>query len=359
MLKRDQVVALVRKIENIRKSWTDADANVCKVEKFMGKEYKVLPLTIVEAWDELFNAVKTNDVNDDAKELVLAVDEFHKPTADYVKQWATDKAAEITTVPPNGSDAMWQAWAKVVKSAEPIKKNVPPPPRILLAQGVSMQQVAKMFGLRTEFGEPDVKTLAEMMEMGWDDVFDAEAWVPPSWKMRMQDVNERWGVRCEKLKSILEIEAKDQARREGRADVPMQSIEELAALPGMRIEQIARMRRTTVDEVRDYMIKHGLTLEPSDAVNPELKAVRNATKRKKDKEIIDLESLDSHAELAENFEDRVMACLDDQLTPQQVAKLLTYHLPNSVTTHQVLAIQKRWEQGRIPPEKKSAEVVTK
>lgn len=349
--KRATYVALVNRSEEIRRQWLSAPSESCKVWQYQGKEFKVLPEVLVESWDELFKAAKTTDVEIDARELVLAIDDFQRPVADYIKQWMTDRAADVTTVSPSGSDAMWQAWDKVLLAAKPIKKQIPAPPRILLLQGVSEQQVAKMYGWYNQYGDPDLAYLHEMME-NWEENFDPDEWIPPTWKRRAKDMDVLWGPRCAAMKSIMEIEAKDAARREGRTTPPPPPVEELAKLPGMRIEQIARMHHKTVDEIREFMLENEISLEPEDYANPHMKAVKRASQKKAtDTKIKNFEDYDHHPELADNLEDQAMACLDDGLSVKEVAELLTYHRGMYYTSRQISEIKKRWSAGKIAPEK--------
>jgi hypothetical protein len=354
-LKRDQLVAQVNRVESVKKNWEDADIKVCKTERFLGKEWKVIPADLVDEFDALFLLCKTIDVEPNCRALVLAVESFQRPVATFIKTWVTDKAAEVSTVPPTGTEEMWQNWAKVLKEAHPKPRQLPLAPRIQLARGYNPAQVARSWGFKNARGEADVQAMYDAMEAGWEN-FDTDSWQSPSDKIRQVETDKLWGPRCEEMRKLMAVDEKDRLHREGKAPRVVPSIEELCALPGMKIEQIARMHRTDIDEIRAYMNEHGLTVEASEPFSNVDKAIKRADKKvKKNNEIRKLEDMDDHPELVDNFEDRVMAILEDGLTPKETAELLTYHMGVRCTAQQVGRIKSRWAEGRLPPEKPVSE----
>lgn len=215
--------------------------------------------------------------------------------------------AQDFSVTDRPTQAILRSWDELEASAE--KERMPPetPLQLLALEGMTLEQMAKMLGLplrtiQRMFAEYNKKKLGEPYDRA---VFDLPAGhMTPG----ERDFMERKVAEAKEFRSASSrwrsrpkfYDGPDGLEQDGDDDwtAPPESPEELLSLPGMTVEQVARMHRMSVDEVQ--AIATGSSRAPAAAPNPsdDLPA---ATIQKEVRALAEAEPDLSHAEIAERL----------------------------------------------------------
>jgi hypothetical protein len=114
-----------------------------------------------------------------------------------------------------------------------------------------------------------------------------------------------------------------------------QSYAELADLPGMRIEQIAKMKMVSVEKVREELLRLGHP-KGGDYYAP----IDEAQKRREE-----IARRDPHDECGDDLEARIRACREDGWSPKSISETLTHFLGKTVTLQKIVTVLQEAESA--------------
>ena len=187
-LSREQIFEQLQDVhEHVRFGWRSEEG-----EHLMPRDWR--PLDSCEA---LFNTCKTLDVEQDARELVLAIDEFEQQFRAHAFQPRDFGSPRLE---PDFARQFWFLLDEVFRLAERPHRDRRPPETVaeLFSQHVPPSQIAKMYGwyTRNDEGErvPDEARVRRERENPGSE-FDVETWVHPADKRFWEDIEERWAAR--------------------------------------------------------------------------------------------------------------------------------------------------------------------
>jgi len=309
--------------EQAVKAWDAADSpNV----RWRGGSAKGMSGEVARALDQLCELCNAAEVDDDAKEIVLALDRVSTEFTAWAE--AFDIAPE--SVHPTGTPDLWAAFRSAVSVTVDAPRRLPEPIRDLMEAGVSDQQVCKIYGFLHPDGSGDLAKLAEEKAKPGTH-YDPETWVPPHLERRRQEINDLWANRS--FSGHTPVEAEPPKPRPAAPE----SVDELIA-QGVGAEQIARMKGMTVEEVEGYAAKLGLPLEGRVIRSPERQESQLDDLAKRRAELIPK----SHPEIG-NLEDRILACAIDEMKVTDIAEALQPDWPD-LSWQKVAAIIKKLEK---------------
>lgn len=312
--------------EQVIKEWESADSpNV----KWRGGSSKGMSGKVARALDELCSISNASQVDDDAKEIVMAVDRISTEFTAWAE--AFDIAPE--SVHPTGTPDLWAAFRSAVAATVDVPRKLPEPIRELMEAGVSDQQICKIYGFLLPDGSGDVAKLTEeKREPGTH--FDPETWVPPHRIRQLREINEQWESRSFSGHMPVENEQPKEFR-----PAP-ESLDDLIA-QGVDGPQIAKMKGMTVEQVEGYAAKLGLPLAGRIIRSPEKQDDEAADLAKQRSELIPK----SHPDISD-LENRILACAIDGMKPADIATALQHDWPD-LNWQKVSAIIKKLEREGV------------
>lgn len=326
MIERPQIEQELGRLIAVFKQWDDEQANDWTEP-------------VCECLKSLADLVDTMEIEENAHALVLRIDDFLTAANDYLQRRSVDMQYASTDSP---TDLRWQTpetrrvyldametYWPAVKLAMPLKKHKPPETIAeLQALNVNVDQICRIYNFITEDGMPDRTKLqrhqAEAVN-GKSQYFDPDNFVPWQAKKTQQEIAEQWASREQRLanagREIRPRLAGDKQTRQAAAE----SIESLAALPGITTEQIARMKMLTVEQVEQYLADAGIALEhgvlryvkPIDAMRQDADIQRRHLQ-----EQLELRRMHTYPEFADDVDARVRAMLQDDRAPKKIQKAL-------------------------------------
>lgn len=312
----------------------------------------VVPLnqSMEDAIAAIVEFTRHSNFEPDAYDIVLAIDSFWIET----KTWASAIAQTQNAANPSGSRQMWAAVSEidstiktpVVKMPEPIEQLLSLEPK------VSYSQICKIYGWVDEDGNPQEHMVQEERQKPGTHI--NAKWVHPDIKRRRKMLADSWKRR--------EIDASDVQtalnpppqpknadwRDPGPAPEP---IEELLRIPNITIDQVARMKQITPDEVRAAAVELRIPIDAGVAAaigrasSPD--NMRNAHRLT---ELATSEIVSRYAdyEIFENIDERISAAMDDAV-PMVAIFRLAKQLDPTITYEQLRQRVEKLRSSITPP----------
>lgn len=305
---------------------------------YLGRGVKPLGEVVKDAIVELYDEVQTADVEPAAQELVLAIDRF----GEEFTKWASDLQVVPEAIPPHGSDEMWDSYRALCTIADRRRPPAPAPPHVLVAQGVTIENIAVRLGWRTEDGRPDRERVnRELSATPEDRQYDPDSWLHPRELRFQKEIQQEFAERCARISLKM---ATQRPALKDRQPVK-QSIEELAELPHMTLRQIALMKRISEDEARAQLDELGY-IQTAEGFRRS-----NEFGRRRRGEV-DPEFLlqnDPHDEHGNDIDARIIAIYEDGLKkPKSIADLLSGARNLPVTPQKAAQVIRRHRENAVP-----------
>jgi len=308
-------------VDAFRQSVAEWEATDGPLVQWGGHPTKALSKEVEEAAAGLFSTLATTAIQQDAWDLVLAVDRFELAMV----HWWQRIEGRASDVDPQGGDAVWHPWNDVLHALDVRRRRQPEAIQSLLAQKVNHRQIAKQYGWYRDDGvTPDERmVLEEIQQPGLH--YDPATYMHPSDKKYLAQLTKKWEERTERLGEAEGSpfqQAKDQQlRRSGgqaKIDRPPapESIEELVR-QGVPIVQVAKMKNCHPDEVRRTAAQMGVFYDPS-----VYQFVGTPKEQMDNRHKAEILKVNSHVEYGASLEDRVLAIADDGHPPGIIAQVL-------------------------------------
>jgi hypothetical protein len=322
---RELAVSTVKRCFKVVRLWEASDApNV----NFRGGTAKQVSDAVAQAIDQVCFLCGASDVDDDAKELVLAIELFQSE----VHAWREAIEVAPESMHPAGTADMWSAFNVLERYLEPKRRRLPEPIRELMDAKVSDEQICKIYGFVKADGSADVVKLAEE-KANPGTHYNPETWMPRREQTRLEEVKEQWRKRTP-IDHIPIGSEPVEAKPRRTAPEP---IDELIA-QGVSAEQIAKMKQITVEEVEAYAVKRGLPLEgrfrPTKAEDHDAGAALSGRRAELYPK--------SHPEIMD-MEERILECALDKMKVTDIADALQVDHPG-LTWQKVNAIITKLEK---------------
>lgn len=208
-----------------------------------------------EAIDDTIAAFADGDLPADCRDLAAVVLGMEE-TWEHYKEDAAMQDDEMF-LPPN---SFWQAMSKLrairSKPAASKRYNLEPI-KTLIEQKVSPGQICRMYGFVDDSGNEQLWMLEEEQKNPGTHTDRSKGWMPPQ-ERRDLERQRKSDAALERLNKRMAARAKTAERKSKPAP---ESLRELV-LGGTSAEQIALMKRMTVDEVYDQCEREGLDPPP-------------------------------------------------------------------------------------------------
>lgn len=302
--------AELKKCHDAIEAWEIAPDESSPFVLWRGGSRRAVSEAVANAWADLLDFCDSDNFDDAAKPVVLAIDVFE----DALSRWSSDIEIDPSNTDPGGSPALWSAWQRIAQ-VKPARIVQPDPIRSLIeVHGVSDRQIAIMYGFS------DVRMVREEYDKPGTH-YDPKTWVPPTHRRRMEKIAESWAARGKRSRS-------GHSKPKEAKPAP----ESLDSLIEQRVpsKQIAQMKGITAEEVKARADFLGLPIDgvaPSLAANP---ADRLADVRRQDEadyaKARQMGQRGPHAEI-ENIVERVAACAAEGMTPGAIAAALKPEYP--------------------------------
>lgn len=247
MLKLKTLAAQITNANEAVRKWNETATAGLMVE-YRGQMKQALSEELVELFDELFTSASVSNVEDSAKAIVLALDDFE----DQQNEWAEACQIDPEFTDPSGNREMWAAWDEVLEQLRIALTPLPQPEPIktLKIEKVGDRQICDIYGWLDSHGNPELHKVREETEKPGTH-YDPATWVHPSAKRRMAETSRRWSKRNRATKE-------DYAPR-ASIEAP-ESLEDLIR-QGVPSKQIAMMKRVAVEDVRAVAEAIGVPLD--------------------------------------------------------------------------------------------------
>ncbi|MFG0261015.1 MAG: helix-turn-helix domain-containing protein [Novipirellula sp. JB048] len=314
-------------IERLNHTLDDWDASEGPNTNWRGSVVKQMSRAVEAALDRLCSLSSRTDVDEDAREIVMAIDDV----AIEFSAWAEAIDIAPDTVHPSGTPQLRTSLRALRNACVEPQRVLPEAIRDLMGIGTSDDQICKMYGFLTADGDPDLKMLAEEKNKPGTH-FDPDSWEPPHFARRRREINDRW-----KSRTAIEYQPVSEIHSPKERYVDPTPIEDLIH-QDVGAEQIARMKNVSVEEVEQYAAKHKLPLngrvvKPAD--------MNDGEKTELAKRQIELHP-QSHPEIT-SMEDRVLACAIDGMKPVDIAEALSVDHPG-LSWQKVSALIRQFEK---------------
>lgn len=323
MLTLQEISSAFYALQDTVSAWAALAESESPTVLWRGQPRKAVSQEIQAAAIALFDLVATPDVEPAAQALVLAIDEFE---ASFTR-WAQDCNRRPEDTDPHGGPNLWNAY-HAVKSA--LKPPVYPRPEPIAAlanlQKVNHLQIAKIYGWYDEAGRPDVVKVEEEIQTPGTH-YDPKTWVHPSRRRHEAQVAELWKERIAKLGPAKP--RREALARPERQPAP-ESLEDLI-LAGVNSVQIAKMKKITVEEVRQRAGELGVPLDGNvvaDAFYKATKLQEEEAEIQRRTEELRLAKFNDHAELGDDVEGRILAMAADGAPNRDIVKTLRKTFPS-------------------------------
>jgi hypothetical protein len=258
----ENIAERVRKLESLHKQW-ETDAATPTVEHDR-QEVRAVSQKLDTEWSNLHDYVAGGDIEPEAYELVMALDEW----IDEV-----DAFRDAYDANPGGTRELWEAWQTVLLHA----RSKPRPQMLesisLLArvQKVSPSQIAQIYGWKDAYGQPDINRVLDALQNN-----DDPPTVSPVYLAKRKKIDDAWERRQNRQRQT----ATEPVKQTKAVSVAPESIETLLE-QNVPSKQIARMKNIDQQTVIDYARELGVIVDgqtPPPALTPDqaLSAIREA-----------------------------------------------------------------------------------
>jgi hypothetical protein len=321
---RKSVVEAVQSALDVYDAWEATDGPMVQ---WRGGEVKTMSLAVANAFDGLCGLCAATEADDDAKEVVLALDALQQELTAWKE--AGDVAYE--SVHPSGTPELRACIAALREAIAPQPIRLPENIRELVESGVGDEQICKMYGFLDANGNVDlVKLSQEKREPGKH--FNPDTWQPPWMKRRQREINERW----ERRVSVVHTPIGEQPP--APRQVAPESIDDLLA-QNVGAEQIALMKGMTVEAVEAYAREQGVPVAGRTVRAPAKTADAQTDLAKRRAELQGI----SHPEILD-MQERIAACFLDDMKSADIATALQADYPD-LTVHKVAALIREFKKA--------------
>ena len=349
MLTRDEAIIAVRKMLVACDEWANSDG---PTTTFRGQPVKQLTTAVQDALGECCGLFLTTDVAVDAQEIVMAVDVVREEAARYFD--AARLAPEATR--PDGSDELWVSVRILPRLLVASPRRLPTSIPELRRMKAEPETIAKQYGWWKN-GRPDVQRVQREIDKPGSE-FNLATWAHPRERARAAELAAKWQQRCERVKDLLPAAAVAPTTSRRKREPDPRSLEELCrGNPGMTVEQLARMKMTTTEDIQRQMDEQGISLTPvgvryTDRRQKYLAEVmQQQADDDKANELRGLE-LNLHEEAGNDITARILAMALDGVKPKRIAEALTERFNKQLTYNQVTRvigkIREREHQAESP-----------
>jgi len=314
--------AAVDLLEETVKEWQQTPPHEAVIVQWRGMPSHAVSQGIEEAATQLFELVATSDIEDThaAHALVLAIDAFD----DAFAKWAEGCQVNPDRTDPSGGPDVWEPFSQMLAAREQRTFPKPEPIGALLAQKVTHGQIAKIYGWRDASGAPDLEKVQEEITTPGTH-FKPSEWVHPGQRRSVADVADRWAARNAKQRPS-RLPAQPKAPREAP-----ESLDDLI-YGGVNVQQIAKMKRITVDEVRERAALLGVPLDGGVLAAAAAMARRPSPTEDEEEiarkaEELRLLGARDYGELGDDKEARILALHTDKRPPADIVKILGKAFP--------------------------------
>ncbi len=316
MLTASELKTKIDQTAKVIHDWQEADEPMVM---FRGILTKAIDDAVVDAVLDLQEFCRVVEADQEAQRLILKVDEFHREW----ESWSHSVETATGESHPNGTHAMWIAWADVLQSRDVPERRKPEDIRTLIGQEVGDTQIAKIYGWKDADGRWDVRRVAEeKREPGKH--YNPEKWQHPMEVAEREQVARAWENRVARVRDV--------GVPQPQATAAPESIEELLR-QGVGSEQAARMKQISVQEVRAEAARLGIPVDseyvPMVSPHDQMEAMR----RKEAKQ---------NAELAAQMQSQ--APQPDADTAEMVTQVLERHLDDQRPGEIAKALKDRWPE---------------
>lgn len=338
-----EIANRVYEVEAMCDAW-EKDNDMPTVE-YKRQQVKAITKQIDSAWSDLHDFVCSGDAEENAYELVMAIDDW----MDEVDRFRDDYTAN-----PGGTEEVWKAWDRVQQLAieEPVPVMLEAISTLAVLQKCSPLQIAKIYEWKDRFGQWDQGRVLQAIESNQD----------------YPTTNPHWQRRRDKIKA--DWEARQNRERQQKTETPAPSKKFPKIAPesmetllnqGVPSKQIARMKQvdqqTVIDYARELQIEvDGEIPAPmqtprqalSDLRETENKALSNARKAKaeqkqKAQEKEEKGEINTYADL-NNYREQVRQMAFDGCTKQQIVSNLKTQFPDKCKPGSVAQILSAMER---------------
>jgi hypothetical protein len=286
------------------------------------REVPMLGETILDAAEALYKLCNTQDIDREAWEMVKALD----VVIERLREFELQEDTAPGRLSPDGGRPVWDALNVLLAARrKPREKRLPTPITQLLAEGVNRYQIAKEYGWYLEDGSPDVRRLDEEIQHPGTQ-YSPETWVSRR-DQRYWDEMAAWfatrRLMGEKVKRRMEVKVK----REWSP--PSESMEDLI-FNGVNAAQIAKMWRTTVEEVYARAAELGVALDSAVlAPGNFMQAQRQRLAREQEnlQRTMDSQKAESYRDLGDDRDGRILRMAEDGHKPRAIADALKREFP--------------------------------
>lgn len=325
MTSRTEVAEFVQRAKQAVDAWRSQDIPVVS---WRGATVKSMSESVLEALDSLAEmACKCENVEPDARSLVLAADAL----AEELLAWAAAVEVDPQAVNPAGNQELWVAYEAIMEALVEPPRRLPEPINELTDQGVSLEQIAKIYGFFDEHGRPSARMVLEEKEKPGTH-YNSSTWVEPARRRRQSEIDERW-----KDRKPVTYEALTGQRER---PVAPETIEELLA-QGVSAKQIAKMKNLTESQVKEFAAELGVVADGKfrRPPTPDEEKQEQASKAQRQSDLYP----ESHPDQTV-MEERILACWADGWKAAQIAEVLQPDWPG-LTWQKASAVIKAFEKS--------------
>jgi len=354
--KREQVCSVIDEIDKIYTAWRKNDDPSLWKQNRMHHTYKQVTPDFFPAVTDLINLVASDEYEFDSYSLVMACDQFIDEWLDWVKELNSDRK----DVRLDGTDAIWNAWGRVIEQKKPRTFPSVEPIDQLINNKVPNLQICKIYGFLDDIGRPDLARLQEAKINGVPEDWvspvqiDYEAKLKCLWADRLEsfaDGSRNWDI---ERKEPIPVGGDGIDRSQWQDPGPsVDSLERLLRLKGMTTGQIMQMTGLTAKEIGEFALDMGIALDGGSAnelleqddsnINHEFLKNRDRLQHEIDlKKNSEAKKIDNYKELGDDIITRVFSMTDDGVGAGAILRSLKEEFPLT-TYEQVLGWQARRE----------------
>lgn len=258
------LATIIKEIDKQVAQWNATDGELID---WGGLRVKPISTELSVSFDQLIQlSLQSPDrFGPSAYETVIAIDRF----ADELDRWMDAAQVRPETTNPGGSQQLWESWRNAVKAATTvINLRKPEPIKDLFERDrVSLAQIAKIYGWFTSEGSPDIQKVSEELENPGAH-YDPKTWQHPSHITRARHFAEQWAKRCEERKNAIGRMAESPVDVPSTKPIAPEPLDDLI-FQNVPREQIAKMKRISVEEVEARAEELGVHLGFANTLTPE------------------------------------------------------------------------------------------
>lgn len=248
-----------RKLSEALKRWEDGDGPTIDGRKAISQDLsEAIEKAINDTADleTIGDSVKAHEIPDDFIEYAIGFDALANSYRDFKRRACA--AVSLSEVDLDGDQALWKALYGL-RELVSTKYNYQPPSPIpaLRNQGVSDEQIARIYGWYAEDGEPDLeRVLGEELSPG--KFYNPKTWVHPARRKRLEAARVAIAARAPRGREYL-----DPSEFGKTAPPPLEDLLRLGA-PAPQIATLYKMDLEDAEELLErYQKDHPKQDKPS------------------------------------------------------------------------------------------------